>query len=129
MKLIDTDIAIDHFHGHHAALDYLSEQLAAGETLAISVVTLAELTGGMRSGEETRTERLLELFARLDITETIGRKAGDYLRQFRRTHALELGDAFIAATAAVTGAEIITRNRKHYPMPDISILTPYERGR
>src|SRR3990172_8106104 len=48
MKLIDTDIVIDHFHGHRAALEYFAETLAGGEALAISVVTLAELTGGMR---------------------------------------------------------------------------------
>jgi predicted nucleic acid-binding protein len=62
MKLIDTDIVIDHFHGHQAALEYFAEAIAAGETLAISVVTLAELTSGLRTGEETRTEHLLSLF-------------------------------------------------------------------
>ena len=63
MKLIDTDILIDHFHGHHAALNYLAQQ-----------------------------------------------------------------DALIAASAKLADAEIVTRNRKHYPMPDISIVVPYERG-
>lgn len=129
VKLIDTDVAIDHFHGHRAALDYLAEQLAAGETLAVSVVTLPELMGGMRPGEETRTERLFELFARLDVTEAVGRRAAEYLRLHRRTHALELGDALIAGTAAIAGAQLVTRNRKHYPMTDISVVTPYERGR
>jgi hypothetical protein len=31
MKLIDTDIAIDHFHRHQAALDYFIDTLASGE--------------------------------------------------------------------------------------------------
>jgi predicted nucleic acid-binding protein len=56
MKLIDTDIAIDHFHGHHAALEYFASELAAGEILAISVVTLAELASGLRPDEEERTD-------------------------------------------------------------------------
>ncbi len=129
MKLIDTDIAIDHFHGHHAALDYLAQILASDDTLAISVVTLAELTGGMRPGEELRTERTLSRFAVLDVNEAIARQAGAYLRQFRRSHHLELGDALIAATAAHTGAELVTRNVKHYPMTDIRVVVPYERGR
>jgi hypothetical protein len=128
MKLIDTDIVIDHFHGHQAALDYFAETLAAGEILAISVVTLAELAGGMRPAEETRTERLLSLFTVVGVDEAIGRRAGAYLRQFRRSHNLELGDALIAATAASGGAEIITRNVKHYPMTDIRVTVPYERG-
>lgn len=129
MKLIDSDIVIDHFHGHRATLEYFAENLAAGETLAIAVVTLTELMGGMRAGEEERTERTLRLFAILNVTEAIGRHASEYLRQFRRTHHLELGDALIAATAHQYDAELITRNLKHYPMSDIRITVPYERGR
>lgn len=129
MKLIDTDIAIDHFHGHQAAQDYFAETLAGGESLAISVVTLTELMAGMRSGEEVRTEGLLNLFVLLEIDETVGRKAGEYLREFARSHRLELGDALIAACAAISGAELVTRNTKHYPMTDIQVISPYQRGR
>lgn len=128
MKLIDTDVLIDHFHGHQAALDWMTQQLVAGEILAISVVSVTEFSGGMRPGEETRTEQLLSLFTVLSIDEAIARQAGRYLRQFRRSHRLELGDALIAATAQQAGAEIVTRNVKHYPMTDISVLTSYERG-
>jgi len=129
MKLIDTDIAIDHFHGVQAAHDFFAEALSSGETLVVSVVTLTELMAGMRAGEETRTEKLLELFPLLEVNEAIGRKAGEYLREFGRSHHLELGDALIAASAALSNAELITRNRKHYPMSDIRVISPYERGR
>lgn len=128
MKLIDTDIAIDHFHGHRAAMDYFAETLAAGEILAISVITLTELESGMRPGEEARTESLFRLFTVLELDAAIGRKAGVYLRTFRRSHNLELADALIAATAALKGAELITRNQKHYPMNDIQVIIPYKRG-
>ena len=128
MKLIDTDIAIDHFHGHHAAMEYFAENLAAGEVLSISVVTLTELLAGMRAGEEERTGRLLGLFTIHAVDEQIARRAGSYLNQFHRSHNLELGDALVAATAAHIGDELITRNLKHYPMSDISIAVPYERG-
>ncbi|MBI5293742.1 MAG: type II toxin-antitoxin system VapC family toxin [Chloroflexi bacterium] len=128
MKLIDTDVAIDHFHGHRAALEYFAEALAAGETLAVSVVTVAELGGGMRPGEEERTERLYGLFTVLEINRDISLKAGAYLRQFRRSHNLELGDALIAATAGHFNAELVTRNLKHYPMSDVQVIVPYERG-
>ena len=59
MKLIDTDIAIDHFHGNELAREFFARTLAAGEPLYISVVTLTELLAGMRPGEEQVTERLL----------------------------------------------------------------------
>ncbi len=129
VKLIDTDILIDHFHGHQAAFDFITQQLIDGKTLAISVVTVTEFSGGMRSGEETRTEHLLSLFTVLNVDEAIARQAGLYLGQFRRSHRLELGDALIAATAQKAGANLVTRNIKHYPMPDISVIVPYERGR
>lgn len=128
MKLIDTDILIDHFHGHRAALDFLAGQLNGDEPLALSVVTLTEFTGGMRPGEESRTEQLLALFTLLDIDAAIARQAGDYLRRFRRSHRIDLGDALIAATAKTLRATVVTRNVKHYPMADIEILTPYQRG-
>ena len=50
MRLIDTDVAIDHFHGTQAAKDFFAEALVSGETLVISVVTLTELMAGMRPG-------------------------------------------------------------------------------
>jgi predicted nucleic acid-binding protein len=128
MKLIDTDIAIDHFHGHQEAFIFFMETLSSGESIAFSVVSLVEILAGLRSGEEKRTERLLELFNIIEVNQRIGRKAGDYLRLYRRSHNLELGDALIAATASITGAELVTRNRKHYPMADIQVQVPYERG-
>ena len=52
MKLIDTDIVIDHFHGHRAAHEYFASILASNEILAISVITLTEITSGMRADSD-----------------------------------------------------------------------------
>jgi predicted nucleic acid-binding protein len=52
----------------------------------------------------------------------IGRRAGDYLRRYRKSHGVELGDALIAATAVANGSTIWTRNRKHYPMKELSFF-------
>lgn len=129
MKLIDTDIAIDHFHGNRSAHDFFEQALSSGEPLYISVVTLTELLAGMRPNEEDLTEKLLSLFTVIEVDTAIGRKAGAYLRKYSRSHNLDLGDALIAAAVAVTGAELVTRNLKHYPMTDIHVVVPYERGR
>jgi predicted nucleic acid-binding protein len=51
--------------------------------------------------------------------------AGECMRKFRRSHALSMGDAVIAATAKEMGMKLVTRNIKHYPMKDIDILKPY----
>ena len=52
----------------------------------------------------------------------IGLRAGDFLRAYARSQALDLGDALIAATASVHGAELWTPNRKHYPMNGLSFF-------
>ncbi len=75
----------------------------------------------MRTGEETDTEELLALFTIQPADEAVARRAGKYLNQFAASHRLELGDSMIAATAQVLGAELITRNVKHYPMSDIVV--------
>jgi predicted nucleic acid-binding protein len=50
----------------------------------------------------------------------VGLRAGEYLRRYRKSHAVELGDALIAASAVASGARLWTRNRKHYPMRDLT---------
>lgn len=129
MKLIDTDILIDLFHSNEAALTLINTLLVTETDLAISVVTLTELLGGMRPGEEAQTEQLLNLFQILPASEAVGRQASVYLQKFRRSHRIDFGDALIAATAFLYGAELFTRNVKHYPMSDIVVTVPYERGR
>lgn len=130
MTIVDTDILIDLFHGNAKAFEFIASKLASDEETTISVVTLTELLGGMRSGEEEKTENLLDMFRVLHIDEAIGRKAAHYLRLYRRTHRIDLGDAFVAATAAYYEATVATRNARHYPMKDeILMLIPYERGR
>lgn len=128
MKLIDTDILIDHFHSHAAAETFLRSVQGSGDTLAVSVVTVTELLAGMRAGEEAQTEQLLTLFTILPVTEQISRQAALYLRTFRHSHRIDFGDALIAATAYLYGATLHTRNVKHYPMTDIVVSVPYERG-
>jgi predicted nucleic acid-binding protein len=129
MRLIDTDIAIDHFHGHKETLEYFAQSLIEGEILAMSVIGLTEILTGMRPGEQERTEKLFSLFVILEVDEQIARKAGEYLNEYRKSHRMEMADALIAATAFVAGAELVTRNVDDYPMPDVTVVVPYERGK
>ncbi|MCI0475262.1 MAG: type II toxin-antitoxin system VapC family toxin [Anaerolineales bacterium] len=129
MRLVDTDILIDHFHGVVAATEYIADALLSDGELFISVVSVTEILAGMRTGEEAKTEELFALFTIQPVNETIARAAGKYLNQFAASHRLELGDSIIAATARSLNAELITRNVKHYPMGDLIVRAPYERGR
>jgi len=62
------------------------------------------------------------LLGRVPVDQEIGRRAGEYLRAFHASHGTELGDALIAATAAVHTCALWTQNRKHYPMPDLELF-------
>ena len=88
--------------------------------LFCSPVTVAEIWHGARTGEEETLEELFATMRCIPIDAEIGRRAGEYLRYYTKRHQLELGDALIAATASIHEAELWTRNRRHYPMTDVS---------
>ena len=116
MILVDSDILIAHLRGLEAARHWLTETRREGP-LAISVVSIAELAGGMRSAERREVWRLLASFRAEPVTEVIARRAGDFGRQFRRSHTgIGLGDYLIAATADIKGYRLATLNVRHFPM-------------
>ena len=122
MILIDSDVLIAHLRGLEEARHWLMETRRDGP-LAISVVSIAELAGGMRSAERREVWRLLASFRAEPVTEVIARRAGDFARQFRRSHSgIGLGDYLIAATADVKGYRLATLNVRHFPM--LSDLRP-----
>ena len=120
--LVDTDVVVEVLRERDPVL--LEEWLrlaSSSEPVFYSPVTAAELWRGARKKEEAAIGTLLSALTCVPIDEEIGRRAGDYLRVYRASHGTELGDALIAATAAVHGCALWTRNRRHYPMKDIEL--------
>ncbi|MEZ4597168.1 MAG: hypothetical protein R3C32_10320 [Chloroflexota bacterium] len=71
----------------------------------------------MRSGERSAVWRLVDTLNVLDVDELIARRAGEYQRQYRRSHAsIGLGDYLVAGTASVRGLALATLNVRHFPM-------------
>ena len=119
MKLVDTDILIDHLRGIEDASETLEE---FADEIEISVLTRFELLGGMRSGERHAVRALVDAFPNRTTTRDIATQAGVWAREYRRSHS-HIGpiDYMIAATASSSGADLLTRNVKHYPMfPDLA---------
>ncbi|MCL4831081.1 MAG: PIN domain-containing protein [Caldilineaceae bacterium] len=83
MKIVDTDVLLDHFHGNQAAAEFVTSHIKRGEVLTISAISVTEITGGMREGEQGRTAWLLYQFEVLDVDEAIARQAGRFLRTYR----------------------------------------------
>ena len=118
--LVDSDILIEVSRATDVAVLARWDQLSQSDTaLLCSPVTVAELWHGARPREHPTLNALFVAVHCISIDINIGQRAGDYLRQYGKSHHVELGDALIAATAFIHKLELWTRNRKHYPMKDI----------
>lgn len=117
MILVDSDVLIEHLRGNKQALTWLVRTRQSSGPLAISVVSLTEVAGGMRSPERREVMRLLGSMHRFEVTEQVAWRASTLMREYRRSHSgIGLGDYLIAATALTEGLELATLNVRHYPM-------------
>ncbi len=118
--LVDSDILIEVSRGRNMRIVSKWMDLSDSDDLVLySPVSVAELWAGARPKEHKALDSLFRALTCAPIDQETGRQAGNYLRQYRRSHAVEVADALIAASAVANGAELWTRNRKHYPMKEI----------
>lgn len=120
--LVDSDVVIEVLRGRDKPLLERWTALAESQSpVLVSPITIAEVGAGALARE---SEAIAILFAPLvcvPIDEQIGQRAGEYLRQYSRSHNVEIADALIAASAMRCQAALWTRNRKHYPMPELTM--------
>ena len=116
MILVDSDVLIEHLRGNTGARDWLVQARRTSGPLAMSVISLTEIAGGMRSPERREVMRLLGSMQRFEVTEQVAWRAATLMREHRRSHSgIGLGDYLIAATALTEGLELATLNVRHYP--------------
>lgn len=124
--LVDTDVAIDFLRGATYAQSLLSRLWSDGRA-ALSVLTVYELTAGMRNAEKIPTQNFINASVIEAVTVEIAFKGGELYRSYRaKGITLTSLDCLIAATALVRGYKIATRNNKHYP--EKGILLPLSSG-
>lgn len=123
--LLDSDVIIDHLRGVGAARDFLDMLMLDEAEVYFSTITEAEIFSNVRPGEEESIESLFGSMIRLPVDMHVARQGGWYRQRFRASHGLLLPDALIAATARVYDATLVTRNVRHYPMEEITVLEPY----
>ena len=119
--LVDSDILIEVSRGKdHHILSRWTELSESDNLILYSPVSVAELWAGARAREYEMLTKLFRALVCAPIDNETGRQAGDYLRQYRKSHGVELGDALVASAASLNAAQLWTRNRKHYPMKELS---------
>ena len=113
--LIDTDIAIDYLRGDQAVVPLLHGLWQAGQAY-LSVLSVFELTAGMRDKEKAATMNFIAACTVADVTPDIAAKGGDLYRKYRaKGVTLAPIDCLIAATAQARSLKVATRNVRHYP--------------
>jgi predicted nucleic acid-binding protein len=118
---VDSDILIEVARGHNPAIRSIWESLCESDTIIFySPVSAAELWAGARPNEFDSITELFESLDCIPIEHSIGEQAGAFMRTFGKSHNLKLGDALIAASVVHTKAVLWTRNRKHYPMNEVT---------
>lgn len=112
--LIDTDIIIDYLRIGKGPLEDLLRQAGDGEIkLYLSSVTILELYCGEIKARQTETiesvERLMEV---IPLDNERARLIGKLRKSLKRS--VSLADVIIGGSAVFLGAELATRNRKHF---------------
>ena len=115
--VVDTSVLVDVLRGDENASAALRSARASGEQLAGSVLTRTELLSGMHPDEERSVHSLFERLAWIDVDTELADRAGRLSNAYRRSHpGIDVVDYVIAATAELLGANLWTRNLKHFPM-------------
>jgi predicted nucleic acid-binding protein len=96
--------------------------------MCCSSISLFEVEAGQKPGEERLIEEFMGGLEVYNVTPRIAVVAGSYARQFRQKGVtLDVPDLIVAATAAVHELELVTANRRHYPMEGLKIYGMEER--
>jgi predicted nucleic acid-binding protein len=120
--LLDTSVLIDALRARRNRRSWLAELVRAGHSLETSALNIAEVYAGMRPDEEGQTKEFLGALRTYPITPSAAENAGRLKNQWsRKGRTLTLADTIIAATAIEQGCELVTDNRKDFPMPELKL--------
>ena len=117
MVVVDSDILIWVLRGTPQITEKFNKTVIETEgNIFITPVQIAEIYAGVLPKEKTTVEGFMSSLDVIVIDEKIGRQAGDFMNKYGKSHSVTLADAMVAAVSRISGHELWTRNKKHYPM-------------
>ncbi len=112
MILLDTNILIEILKGNQTTIAQLEK---LNSLFSISVISYMELIyGALNKNEVKKIEKFLYQFEIFPINEQISLKALELIKQYAKSHFLDIPDALIAATAIENDCQLFTYNLKDF---------------
>lgn len=120
--LFDTDVLADLFNDQHYAKQLMSNLINQG-SLYISTIAIAELRAGFTNRQaDFFLPKLYDFAAVLDLNRKMAELGGQFRFDYgKKGKILSITDALIAATAILEKCQLVTRNKKDYPMLEIKL--------
>jgi predicted nucleic acid-binding protein len=122
--LADTTTLIDFSNGIEPVTTRLTDLLRYGEEVGVCAVVTSEFMAGVRPTARARWKAFLQSLLYWETPLEAAIRSGEDRHDLaRRGIQIATPDILIAATAQTHGAIIITDNARHYPMPDVTLLS------
>ena len=121
MTVLDTNIIIEILNGNRDIVDKVK---AIDTELAISSITTMELyCGAANKAELNKLERFLLAFHILHLSTDISKLSTQLIKQYAKSHTLDIPDSLIAATALSKNYKLFTLNLKDFKyIPKLRLL-------
>jgi predicted nucleic acid-binding protein len=122
LVLIDTNFLILALGDN---LDYgnVLKKIIKQDRLALSVIVVAEFLTGADDQEEMMLFSLLRRFGVVNVDLEVASMAAFYRKKFLKLNKkIYLPDCLIAASCKVNKMQILTLNKRDYPMKDIDFV-------
>lgn len=122
--LADTNILINVLNNRLGHKERLARLVKDGNRIACCTVVVAELFSGIKPADSAKVDEFIKLLTWYGSTPAVAKRAGGLRFEYaRKGITLSLADTLIAATALEFELTLLTENRKHFPMPELSIHT------
>lgn len=122
--LLDSDVLMDFFKKKRYAVDLIASLVEEGN-LATSILSVSELRAGWNPKQaKVFFPRLYDMISLKNITVKIAELAGEFRWEYKiRGISLPTVDTLIAATAVIENCQLVTNNKKDFPMKEITLYS------
>ena len=121
--LLDTTALIDYSKQYEPVRGRVQALLDSDSEIGVCGINVAEFFAGVPPARRHDWDDFFASLTYWEITMDAAVRAGGYRHVFARVGvAISLPDALTAAVAAGVRATIVTRNVRHFPMDDVTVL-------